>query len=230
MDQGSSGLRHVAIDRAGKVVSEETVPIVPNEFPQEGRAVVDSGGDLALVFFDGVGFTYEFRNASGWSAPSAVNVDCFEPAYAFDSNNHPLVACASNGVLTPAGITLISFDGSTWGSETVTTQGVPGDSIAVGTDGSIQIVYAVVGSQNLIYAIKRAGLWTFTDTGVTAAGHAVLGLDSGNNPGILYPSLSGVCTPTSTGASGPPRRSFHPAPTHFLLVFFLVPATSQLPS
>ena len=59
-------------------------------------------------------------------------------------------------------------------------------SVAGGSDGSIQVVYTDP-SDDMIYAVKRAGSWSVTDTSLITSSifGPFLALDSMNEPGII---------------------------------------------
>jgi hypothetical protein len=198
----SSTLQHLEIDRSGKVTGEEPVPL-PMGAEGIPAVALDGTGNLHLVSHTSVAgvsaLAYGIGDATGWNFQTIPNSNCGNyVTFALDSNNNPLVPCQPYDPVSGLpidGLTLLSYDGTNWNPETVTTEELDTTagyaSIAAGTDGSIQITYVVepIGD-HLMYAVKRAGTWSVTDTGLTApyGGGTYLALDSINNPGIVLTS------------------------------------------
>ena len=192
-------LKHVEISSAGKVISEEMVPITG----EEGIAsvAIDPVGDLHLISYARLSgassIVYGVRDSGGWQFQSIPNSNCGSYlSFALDANSYPLIPCEPNDPISGFpidGLNLISYDGTNWSSETITTQDLGTTakyaSVAGGSDGLIQVVYADP-NDDIIYAVKRAGTWSVTDTGLATS--SILGLslalDSTNQPGIVFDS------------------------------------------
>lgn len=195
----SPDLKHLEISSAGKVISQETVPLTGEE--GISNVVIDPAGDLHLISYAEVSgvtsIAYGVRDSGGWHFQTIPNSNCGNYlSLALDANNYPLVPCEP---IDPTagfpidGFTLISYDGTNWSSETITTEDLGTTakyaSVAGGSDGSIQVVYTDP-SDDMIYAVKRAGSWSVTDTGLTTSSidGPFLALDSMNEPGIILDS------------------------------------------
>ncbi len=183
-----SHLVHLTINRTGAIIRKEQLE------PQAGigQVAVDSSNHLHLVSEGLSGLEYGFFDGSAWSYQPIPFACSNRPNIALDSGDHPLIAC----VLDSGGLDLLSFDGTTWSSQSATTLGsVAAPTVAAANDGTIHIGFisdpSCNGCGTVIDAVGVSGGWTLNSTGqfgttnIESFGPSTA-VDSQNLPGIVY--------------------------------------------
>lgn len=219
---GIGYLRHLTINRTGEVIAREQLE------PETGgvsAATVDSANHLHLVLWDWdqTAIIYGFFDGSSWTFQEIPNSDYMLHCsnllnLAVDSENYPHIACVANG--EGYALDLLSYNGSSWSSDTVTAFGLnslfpEAPTIALAGDGTIHIGF--LDSGTISDASGSPGTWTINSTGqsggsspegyfgpsvaVDSQGHPAIAC-AGPHGGVLYTHFDGSMWNTEAIVSG----------------------------
>ena len=174
----------------------KTIETVDSEVTSSSDIKIDSSGYIHIAYYDTNGdVKYAFHNGSYYDISTVDSVGNVGEgifgkglSLAIDSNDYPRISYYD---VTNSNLKLATWNGSSWGLETVDNDIYVGrySSLAISTDGYPRIAYVHADNDYLQYISKGAGGWGIpveVDTNVSYGSSLSLALESDNTPHIAY--------------------------------------------
>jgi len=198
VDQGNTGvIYHAKLDLSSQTFQTEAVD--SGGFEIQTDIAVDQNDDVHITWHNHLGAGGDLRHAQstvggGWILEDVLTPvhDGWSSSIVIDSQNLPHISYLTECCIGAPGVAYAWFNGVSWVTEYIGSQPdlwiFNGTSIAVDNQDNPHITYYNDGAQDLMYAVKENGTWTFStiDTSGDVGRYSSLRIDDNGVPYVCY--------------------------------------------
>ena len=170
---GNHKIMHAVYD--GTMWNTGEVDTCAGSYCWDAHMVIDANDELHVAYSaQGEQLVYQHYDGQDWNGGVVTSYARFAPVgIAVDSNNLPHISYSASGQWCGNGLRLASFDGSTWGTQTVDAGSNKGcdSSIVIDENDHVYIAYQDRDNSKLKFATNKSGSWLSYSPDASSSGN-----------------------------------------------------------